>query len=237
MPSEPGPSHLRGCPLAGAVGRVAVRRAPVGAIRLRSVTAEVGLDDSPPVDERHSPRRLARRRTDRVEDLAAVLLCALGVVVVLLGVLGGLAAHGAVVERAAREASERIRVEAEVTAVAPSRDGDGAATGTRWADATWIGPDGAAHSQRISVPIAARPGSHLVMWLDGERRQVTPPTSPHAGPLIGVVVAACAVALGVLLLLGLWRQVLRVTARRNAQAWENGWAEVEPHWSGRTPTV
>jgi hypothetical protein len=196
----------------------------------------VGRDESQPVDERHPSRTGPRRRTDRLEDLVAVVLCALGVIVVVLAALGGVAANGSVVERAGRESAERIRVEARVTALEGSAVGDGAGAGTRRAEVTWTLPDGTARTGRAAVPVAAVAGSQVVLWQDRAGRQVPAPTSPYAGLLVGVVVAAAGSVIGIMLLLGLWRLVRHATGRRNARAWEAGWAEVEPLWSGRTTT-
>ncbi|WP_425565738.1 Rv1733c family protein [Pseudonocardia ailaonensis] len=186
------------------------------------------------MDERHPSPRTTRRRTDRLEDLVAVFLCAVGVLVVVLAAIGGVAANGAVVDRAGRESSERVRVQALVTALEGTAAGAGA--GTRRAEVTWTAPDGTPRAGRLSVPVAAVAGSEVVVWLDRDGRQASAPTSPYAGLLVGVVVAAAGAVIGIMLLLGVWQLVRRATGRSNARAWEAGWAEVEPHWSGRTTT-
>jgi hypothetical protein len=164
----------------------------------------------------------------------AVLLCALGVVAMVLAGLVGTAAHGTVSTRAYQEAADRSR--AVVTVVQPAEvtgTTDGMGPGTRHAAATWTAPDGTPRSGEVTIPMSAKAGSAVPVWVDRSGAPVPPPTSPRAGLLVGVVAAGWVAVAEVLLLLAAWRLVRRWTARRNDADWARRWAEVEPEWSGR----
>ncbi|MCE0762913.1 hypothetical protein LWC35_08295 [Pseudonocardia kujensis] len=184
--------------------------------------------------ERRRGRTLPRRRTDRIEDVVAVLLCALGVVAVVLAGLVGTAAHGVVAARANQEAADRSRVVA--TVARPTDDAGttgGVGPGTRRATATWTAPDGTGRVGEVTVPLNAEAGSAVPVWVDRAGAPAPPPTSPRAGVLVGAVAAGWVAIAGALLLLAAWRFVLGRTARRNDAEWTRRWAEVEPEWSGR----
>ncbi|WP_345378907.1 Rv1733c family protein [Pseudonocardia yuanmonensis] len=188
------------------------------------------------MERRRRGRGLPRRRTDRIEDAVAVLLCALGVVAMVLAGLVGAAAHGAVSARAFEEAADRSRVLATVTdSSAGPAVTDGVGPGTRRARAIWTAPDGAPRSGVVTVPMSATTGSAVPVWTDRSGTPVPAPTSPRAGLLVGVVAAGWVALAAVLLLLAAWRLVRRWTARRNDAEWTRRWAEVEPEWSGRAP--
>lgn len=193
----------------------------------------VGPDEIPAVERRR--RGLPRRRTDRIEDVVAVLLCGLGVVAMVLAGLVGTAAHGTVSARAYQEAADRNRVVAtvvELVDVAGSTDPVG--PGTRRATATGTAPDGTLRAGEVTVPMSAKPGSAVPVWVDRAGTPAPAPTSPRAGLLVGVVAAGWVAVGGALLLLAAWRLVQRWTARRNDAEWTRRWAVVEPEWSGRT---
>jgi hypothetical protein len=200
------------------------------------VTAGVGPDEIPAVERRRRARGLPRRRTDRIEDAVAVLLCALGVVAMVLAGLVGSAAHGAVSARAFQEAADRSRVLATVadTPAVPETT-DGVGPGTRRATATWTPPDGTPRAGEVTVPMSAKAHSVVPVWVDRSGAPAPAPTSPRAGLLVGVVTAGWVALAGVLLLLAAWRLVRRWTARSNDAEWTRRWAEVEPEWSGRAP--
>jgi hypothetical protein len=181
---------------------------------------------------------LPRRRTDRVEDAVAVVLCGVGVVVLVVAALLGVMAHGSVAARAASEGAERSVVSATVTQIpgAPPVTDD-LSPGSRRVLAAWTAPDGTARSGLVSAPISAEPGAVVPLWTDRAGTPARAPVSEHAAGLVSGVVGVLSGLLGCLLLYGVWRLVRLATGRRNAEDWERGWAEVEPTWSGRTPTA
>jgi hypothetical protein len=183
-------------------------------------------------------RGLPRRRTDRVEDAVAVLLCGVGVVVLVVAAVLGVMAHGSVTARAASEGAERAAVQATVTEVLAVRSAsDDVSPGSRKVLAVWRAPDGGPRSGPVTAPIAAVPGARVPVWTDRSGEVVRAPVSAKAAGLVGGTVGVLAALLGGLLLYAGWRLVRLATGRRNAEAWGRGWAEVEPTWSGRTPTV
>ncbi|MCE3549932.1 hypothetical protein LWC33_00505 [Pseudonocardia sp. RS11V-5] len=179
-------------------------------------------------------RRLPRRRTDRIEDVVAVLLCAFGVVAMVLAGLVGAAAHGTVSARAYQEAADRTRVVATVVLPADAAaTTDGVGPGTRRATATWTAPDGTQRIDEVTVPLSAKAGSAVPVWVDRAGTPARPPIAPGAGVLVGAVAAGWVAVAAALLLLAAWRLALGWTARRNDAEWTRRWAEVEPEWSGR----
>ncbi|WP_220188133.1 hypothetical protein, partial [Pseudonocardia pini] len=105
---------------------------------------------------------MPRRRTDRVEDVVAVLVCAVGVVVIVVAGLVGVAVHGSVTARAAAEAAERVSVTATVTElVGPLTSTQVAAPVGRRAVVAWTSSDGAAHNAEVTVPAAVAVGAVL----------------------------------------------------------------------------
>lgn len=181
---------------------------------------------------------LPRRRTDRIEDAAAVLLCGIGVVLLVIAAVLGVMAHGSVAARAASEGAQRSTVQATVTRIPdlPPADDD-VSPGSRRVLASWTAPDGTPRSGLVSAPIGAEPGAQVPLWTDRAGTVVRAPVSPLAAGLVGGVVGVLAALLGLLLVYGGWRLVRLVTWRRNAAVWERRWAEVEPAWSGRTSTA
>ncbi|GAA4537403.1 hypothetical protein GCM10023175_05910 [Pseudonocardia xishanensis] len=165
----------------------------------------------------------------------AVLLCALGVVVLVVAALLGVMAHGSVTARASAQSVDRVRVTATITrVVGPTVPAAPSGPGGRRVLADWTAPDGTPRTGEVTTPVSAAPGSVVPLWVDRAGAAVRAPVSPRSAPLVGAVVGIGIALLGAALLLVVWRVVRRVAAGRNAEAWARGWAEVEPTWSGRT---
>jgi hypothetical protein len=182
-------------------------------------------------ERRPSQGRSLRRRTDRIEDAAAWLLTAVGLILVLLGALAGLGVHGDVAERGRAAERELVRVDAVLLADIPLYDpapGTPVARSARYVDAS-----GREHDVALSVAGHPPAGTSVAAWVDRDGRlAAAPPTRRYAVMLgiaagVGIVVAGC-LALG-----GTWLGLRRWLLFLNTAAWAREWALVEPKWSGR----
>jgi len=171
---------------------------------------------------------LPRRRTDRVEDLAAWLLMSLGLLAVLGSMLVGHTAHQAALGRAGAAAPVR----AVLLADAPAVEADLRAPAPRPSTSVvWIGGDGVAHVAEATVPPALPSGSAVTLWVDATGRVVADPAERSAEAwAFGISAGLTVVALSWALLTLIWSTVCRVTAACNAAGWAREWAWVEPRW-------
>jgi hypothetical protein len=175
--------------------------------------------------------RIPRRGTDRIEDAAAWLLTAVALFVVLFGALAGVRVHGDMAERRLAAERERVQVDAVLLTDAPP---DAAAPGPPASrPARYV--DGRGREHDVVLPVAGhRPaGSSVRAWVDRDGRVVPPPPSAVDAVVLGIVAAAAVVAIGGVVLEGVWLGVRRWLLLRNAAAWAHEWARVEPMWSGR----
>lgn len=171
-------------------------------------------------------RRGGRARvTDRVEDVAAWLLALLAVTVVCLAVSIGQLGHDRTLSQDRPE--DRVLVDAVVLDTAIAVPGPSGSL------VRWTSPTGTTVVGRVP-PTARTPGGHVPLWID---RRTGAPTRPPADPVSADVVGwtwGSAVVLGGWSLLTLaWFGLRTLTGRHNDRAWEQGWAHVEPAWSGR----
>ena len=173
---------------------------------------------------------LPRRVTDRVEDAVAWALLACALFVVAVGVVTGIAVYAASVQRASAEAAERAPTTAVLVQDVPTVPVTNPTIGRMPVAATWRDADGVVHAGVVDAGVGLVAGAEVPVWVDPSGAVVPAPVSPDdalwAGLLacVAVVVAACA------LLVGLWWAVRRGTAARNADIWEQEWAQVGPAW-------
>jgi hypothetical protein len=155
-----------------------------------------------------------RRTTDRIEDVAAWVLLAAGMVLIVVSCTVGLGMGGRPDERAQSDA-DRAPGAAPLVTASPTLSGDGAArsrTAGRTAP-TWLSRTDPPASVPMSVPTSV-------------------PTSVVKDGLVGPVAATGVVlGLGAVLLTGLWVVVRRATFAYNCAQWEREWRAVAPVWS------
>jgi hypothetical protein len=193
--------------------------------------------------------RLPVRTTDRIEDLTAWLLTALGLLAVLGAVAVGLAAHDAAVPPGGVDEPTRVRAVLLADVPPPPAPVRRVPSVAPRVPVAWTAADGTARTGELVVRRPLRAGTEVAAWADSEGR-LTPATP--CSPLVGRsgVPAPCgppsrgaeAVAFGVgaglataagawAVLVLLWSGVRGLTAARNAAAWAREWARVEPLWS------
>jgi hypothetical protein len=189
----------------------------------------VGLARGWGVRRGRGPDRMPRRPTDRVEDLAAWLLLAAGLLVLVFAGSVAAAVHREGVARARVEVVQRHQVDAELV-VAPAPVSGRYRVGT----ARWTAPDGSTRTGRVPVT-ATRPGTDgtLRIWVDETGSLSRPPTTPGQAAQAAVVTFLAVVIVGIALLAGAWAGVRLLVDRSNAARWEREWARVGPRWSRR----
>jgi len=172
--------------------------------------------------------RLPRRRTDRLEDVAAWLLVAAGLLVLLaaVAVTGTVLDHGSA--RAAAESAERTRTGAVLLEPAPATPSGTAVTTV---PARWTASDGRTGEARVAVRSGTPAGAVVAVWVDRSGSVVAPPSTRLDAVLSGVVSGLLVLAVGGLALAAAWAGVRTWAGTRNAAAWERDWARVEPVWS------
>jgi hypothetical protein len=177
--------------------------------------------------------RLPRRRSDRLADLAAWVVCALALVALGSALLVGLGIHRDLSARAAAEARDRTPVAVVVAEDVPVVPESGSRIP---ADVRWTGPDGVEHTGRTEVAAPKQAGDEVEAWLTDDGRLVRAPLGGQEVAFVtvmsgGAVLLLCGVAVA-----GLGRLAFAGVARLRAGEWEREWAEVEPRWTGRAST-
>ena len=171
-----------------------------------------------------------KRGTDRVEMAfrAAVLVAFLAAVPV--GLVVGSAMQRQQVAVAAQQARERHPVQAVILAdpALPSdTTADTAPAAVSWSD------HGKERTATTDVPVTARAGTAVTLWVSSDGRVTTPPLDPGTalGPAIWVgALAGLGVPFVAWCALGLACGILAV---RRSRQWEADWQAVEPLWTSR----
>jgi hypothetical protein len=181
-------------------------------------------------------RRLPRRGTDWVEDIAVWL----GLLCAVVGVCGALAIGSRVQATALGEAkvaaAERVPVVVELVGdvpYTPDPSGKGLSTLVR-APVQWVGRDGVGHTGELPVRGPLADGQHIPAWTDRAGRLVTAPLTAFDARLFAIF-AVCLVLIGEGSVLALaWYGLTRVLLAVDYRRWGREWAAVEPLWSGRS---
>jgi len=173
-----------------------------------------------------------KRLSDRLQFLARLLLLCSLVAALPMSVSVGTATLAQARAEAAAQAESRFEVSAQLLEDAPFRvDASDSAPPKLRARAMWVSPGGVEREGTVIVPVAARAGSTITIWVDWEGdRKPRPLTEDDAvARAIGHAVLSY---LGLALLatgayLGFRTLLDRVRARR----WAADWAYVEPVWT------
>ena len=194
--------------------------------------------------ERHRqsrPERLQRRSIDTIEDLVTWMLITLALLTAVLAATVAARRYGEWMQRAEIETRERTQVQAVLLEPAPQLfavDDRGRAVRLlpTPVPVRYTAPDGTEQQAQAQV-VGPRPaGVTVPMWLDRSGELTSAPTRgidavrhAAAGGLgvlaIGAAVLVCSGA-------AFRSELQRITMAR----WEREWAQVEPRWSGRTPS-
>jgi hypothetical protein len=177
--------------------------------------------------------RLPRRRSDRLADLVAWVVCAMALVALGAALVVGLGVHGDLAARAAAEARARTPVSvvlAEDVPVVPE-------AGNRIpADVRWTGRDGIERTGRTEVTAPKHAGDEIDAWATADGRLARAPLAGSEVVFVSVLSGGALLLLGGLTVAGLGRLAFAGVARLRAAEWEREWAEVEPRWTGRAST-
>ena len=173
----------------------------------------------------------ARRTTDRLEDVAAWVLIAAGLLVVLFSYGVGAQLYNQGLERAQVESVQRTPTVARLLADAPLNGSVVSRSSIVVAPATWQDRFGAAHDGLVLVPRGLRAGAEVAIWTDVSGANVPAPMTNQDALLVGLGGGGMALAGGIGLLFGLWALVRRATMVANCARWEDEWREVAPNWT------
>ena len=175
--------------------------------------------------------RRIRRRTDRIEDWTAWLLCAAGLLVILSGFGYGVGVYDRLAERGRVEAVDRTLTSATLLETASTAVSMYATASSVGAVAIWRDGSGAERTGLVTVPQGLAKGSRIAIWIDRTGAALPAPTSAQDATAVAAIGAGIVIATGLSILVGAWRIVRRVTYAYNCASWEREWREVAPIWS------
>jgi hypothetical protein len=176
----------------------------------------------------------ARRTTDRVEDMAAWILIAAGLLVALFSYVVGAQIYNQSLGRVQVERAERVPTSAQLLSDADVTSSVDSRSSTVMAPAIWQDRYGSTHDGLVMVPRGLRAGGKVAIWADATGANVPAPMTEQDALLIGLIGGGVALAGGIGLLFGLWALVRRATMAANCARWEDEWREVAPNWTHGT---
>lgn len=173
-----------------------------------------------------------RRRVDRAE--AIVVLVLISAVLTIGPVLGLYASRhaGAAVAREMHAERTWHQVPAVLTQNAANGvvtfDGPG---GSSWVTARWQQPAGSPHSGDIAVPLGARAGQRVLVWVTAQGSLTRPPLTRGdiAAQEVASVMTMTVAAVLAALLIGLGTHLL--ANRRRMKGWTRDWKLAGPRWT------
>lgn len=177
-----------------------------------------------------------KRRSDRVQALARLLLVLTVLAAAPLAVLATGIARGHLAAAAAAQAAQRHEGRAVVarnTRAAPSDAGDGSVSIVS-ADVTWAGVGGAVRHGALLVPAGTVAGTAVAVWVDNGSGDLT------TSPLDQGTVSSSSIAIGVVALFavpmtvwGAYCLLCAVLDAHRGRRWAQDWARVEREWRMR----
>jgi hypothetical protein len=174
--------------------------------------------------------KLARRTTDRVEDMAAWVLIAAGLLVVLFSYGIGAQIYNQSLGRVQVERAERVPTSAQLLSDADVTSSVDSRTSTVMAPAIWQDRFGSTHNDLVMVTPGLRAGGKIAIT----GAKVPAPMTEQDALLCALIGSGVALAGGIGLLFGLWALVRRATMAANCARWEDEWREVAPNWTHGT---
>ena len=173
----------------------------------------------------------ARRTSDWIEDAAAWVLVAAGMLVVLLSCAAGIRFHNQAAERARVAATQHTPGVVRLLVSAPTSGSQYASGSSVMVPATWQDKQGGAHTGFVSAPQGLQAGSTVAIWTDASGAKVAAPSSAVDALFVGVIAGVVTLGVGLAVVAGLWMLVLRLTMAANCARWEREWREVGPAWT------
>ena len=173
----------------------------------------------------------AGRWTDRVEDMAAWVILAAGLLLVLFGWVLGVETYHRIVQQGQTEALERTPTSAVLLESAPTVPSAYSTAAPVAVYARWQDRSGMPHMGLVTAPQWLTEGSTVPIWIDRSGASVPKPaTSGDALGMAGIV-AGMVIFWGVTALAVLWAALQRGLMAYNCAAWEQEWREVAALWS------
>jgi hypothetical protein len=178
-----------------------------------------------------------RRGTDRVEDAAAWLLTALGMIVLIGAVVVGVGACTRSMDASRASGSERTPAAAVLLVDASAEVADhGSAAPFARVPARWTDSAGRQHDDEVLARSSGRAGDQVPIWLDRDGNLSSPPGSPLSAALDGLMTGIVVLGLGGGLIAAAWIGLRRIILDHNSRAWEREWARVGPDWNSQQST-
>ncbi|MCW2533264.1 MAG: uncharacterized protein JWP62_2834 [Blastococcus sp.] len=177
------------------------------------------------------------RGSDRIDFAARVLLLALVVAALPVALAVATATASQPRSVADAQAASRHQVKARLREDAPSpapAGGTHHAASSAWVVATWTAPSGSAREGVVDVPAAAKAGTTVTIWVDGDGAVTTRPLADvDVARAIGYSVPTF-VGTSALAIFG-YLGVRRVLDRSRMRRWAADRAVVEHVWSRKVP--
>jgi len=172
----------------------------------------------------------AGRWTDHVEDVAAWVLLAAGLLLVLVGVVLGIGVHNGMVQQGHAEAVDRTPASATLLDSAPIAYAE--ATGPPVdVHGTWKDRWGTTHTGLVTAAQGLDAGTTVPIWIDRSGAAVPEPMSARDALATAWITAGLATVAGEMVLAVVWAVLGRVLMTCNCAAWEQEWRQVAPLWS------
>jgi hypothetical protein len=171
------------------------------------------------------------RWTDRVEDMAAWVLLATGLLVILFACTFGIGVHDRMVQQGRAEALDRTATSATLLESSPligSPYNSGAPVPVL---ATWEDRWGIERTGMATAPQGFHKGGVLKIWIDRSGASVPEPTTYGDALALAGTIASLIISGGVAALAVLWAVLRHVLMAYNCAAWEQEWRAVAPLWS------
>ncbi len=171
------------------------------------------------------------RWTDRVEDVAAWVLLAAGLLLVLLACTLGIGVHAQTVRQGQTEALDRTATSATLLERAPLIASPYNAGAPVDVPVAWVDRWGTDHTGLVAAPQGCAKGSTLTIWIDRSGASVPEPKTSGDALVLAGIVTGLVFSGGVVALAVLWAVLRHVLMAYNCAAWEQEWKAVAPLWS------
>jgi len=171
------------------------------------------------------------RWTDRVEDVAAWVLFATGLLVILFACTFGIGIHDRMVQQGRTEALDRTATSATLLERAPLIASPYNAGARVDVPAIWEDRWGMEHTGLVTAPQGLAEGSPLTIWIDRSGASVPEPTTSGDALALAGIIAGLIISGGLAALAVVWAVLRHLLMAYNCAAWEQEWRAVAPLWS------